>query len=942
MDLAADEPPRVEKRPIQNGAGGELGAQLSKKPRLGPDCERDLKRVAEIVLALSTMAKIRGGEKPTEPEIGLMEEARAKLVELCEGLPPKEIVAKDAISAVIEDLGINAKLNEQRLGFRGPKLTIAEKFALTKRKMDESKKYAAQTAAYPSQPLKTSFNVAAENHGLPHTVRISTDNPNHAPISTGGFAASPLVHVSTVTPTSAQYQLPTSEIRTTMVSGSVPGSHLGRDSSSPALPRGERVQLRTDGGSNGSSYAYQVQANSSANHAPVSAPTWSTQTQSGPENKVPNHTSVKVEGTAGMSKPSMTPLAARDQNSRSFASQPSSGHLPGGHQSSQKIRFVQASSLPNNHNEIARIIQKLLQPQLPDHPTWIPPSRDYMSKALTCQTCQISINEVDNVLICDACEKGYHITCAQSPNQRGIPRGEWHCTRCLSLSNGKPLPPKYGRVMRSNIQLKAPSSTVPSSTVASSTVSSSTAPSSTAVVQMSSGNKVGTLDPKVYEQKINAHVSSVFQNPAHSVGVGTNNIKSATDSKVSFAREMQGNNLPSSSVNTDEKPLSGSFLLSETSSQQIGNSELSTSDKRPMESRAEPSSDLSNKDADPKISTASETEGNNFPSSSKTMDEKTLSGSFQSGERTSQQREISESSKSDKRPSESRAESPTDLSNKGSDPNILSATETQRNNFPSSSQSTDEKPLSGSFMSSERSSREIDNSESSRLFESSAEPPADLSNKDADSKISNAREMQGVPNCGENSSCSIRDDQGLAQENTSESLVVSGGALEHTGFTSDGLRPVEWIGDSIQVVSEKNFYRSCRIDGVTYELQEHALFQSSHGKLIPSKLQSMWEDRKTGSKWVIVNSSYFPSDLPENVSRPSTPESNEVYESNHETTVMAGLIQGPCEVLPLAKFSEEIERRSQLGHDTNNELRPVFLCKWNYDEFKGLLQPVSL
>lgn len=38
----------------------------------------------------------------------------------------------------------------------------------------------------------------------------------------------------------------------------------------------------------------------------------------------------------------------------------------------------------------------------------------------------------------------------------------------------------------------------------------------------------------------------------------------------------------------------------------------------------------------------------------------------------------------------------------------------------------------------------------------------------------------------------------------------------------------------------------------------------------------MWEDRKNGSKWVIVNSCYFPSDLPENVGRPSTPESNEV------------------------------------------------------------------
>lgn len=55
-----------------------------------------------------------------------------------------------------------------------------------------------------------------------------------------------------------------------------------------------------------------------------------------------------------------------------------------------------------------------------------------------------------------------------------------------------------------------------------------------------------------------------------------------------------------------------------------------------------------------------------------------------------------------------------------------------------------------------------------------------------------------------------------------------------------------------------------------------------------------------------------------------------MYESNHESTVMAGLIQGPCEVLPLAKFNEEIERRSQLGADTNNELPPVFLCKYDY------------
>lgn len=38
----------------------------------------------------------------------------------------------------------------------------------------------------------------------------------------------------------------------------------------------------------------------------------------------------------------------------------------------------------------------------------------------------------------------------------------------------------------------------------------------------------------------------------------------------------------------------------------------------------------------------------------------------------------------------------------------------------------------------------------------------------------------------------------------------------------------------------------------------------------------MWEDSKTGSKWVIVTRCYFPRDLPENVGRPCAPENNEV------------------------------------------------------------------
>lgn len=123
-----------EKRAVVVENGGDQGS--SKKPRLVCGTGGgDLKRVAEIVLVLSTMSNIRGGKKPTDLEVGLMAEARAKLVELCQGLAPKDIVARDAIGAVIEDLGLNGNLKDQRLGFLGPKLTIAERLSATKKKV---------------------------------------------------------------------------------------------------------------------------------------------------------------------------------------------------------------------------------------------------------------------------------------------------------------------------------------------------------------------------------------------------------------------------------------------------------------------------------------------------------------------------------------------------------------------------------------------------------------------------------------------------------------------------------------------------------------------------------------------------------------------------------------------------------------------------------------
>lgn len=474
---------------------------------------------------------------------------------------------------------------------------------------------------------------------------------------------------------------------------------------------------------------------SSSNHH-ISAQAWSLQPQSAKsileQNKLPNNTSARVGGTTEMTMPRVTPLAARDQSFRPFITQTAPGNLPSMHQPLHAVKYVQAAPLSTNHNEIAKVVQKLLQPKLPNHPTWIPPSRDYMNKALTCQSCQLTISEVDSVLICDACEKGYHITCAQSSNQRGIPRGEWHCKRCLVLSNGKPLPPKYGRVMRSNTQAKVPNTNTG--------------------VQLSSDKKEGNVDPKVSQQTVIVNGTSDSQT-SHTGGTGTDNTDSVSHPKSSITSEMK--DLSLGNKNIDEKHFAGSY---------------------------------SNVLMNP-LGAAS-------------------SSPYTSGERSSHHIKNLEPSTIKEGYLESKSVPLTNLSN------------TVTNKFDNSQPSQDSRGINREGLSN---SAEVP----SRNFEdnSNAVKDPDKSHLIENSNFTSRYDIK-------------RDDQDGAQANTVGSSASSTGAIEHSVHSLDGLHGVEWIGDVIQVIDEKTFYKACCVDGVTYKLQDHALFRSSNGKLIPSKLQA--------------------------------------------------------------------------------------------------------
>lgn len=272
-------------------------------------------------------------------------------------------------------------------------------------------------------------------------------------------------------------------------------------------------------------------ANSSGDHTTVKTPTWSVQPQksassakTGSDNKVAAHNSIKVAGAADMSRSQAA--TSKPSITQNTSMNPLSIHLQG-------RSFVQVPPLNNSHIEISKIIQKLLQPQLPQHPTWTPPSRDYMNKAVTCQMCKLTINEVESLLVCDACEKAYHLRCLQCNSPKAIPRGEWHCGKCLALSNGKPLPPKYGRVMRN---ITAPK------------VSSNTPP-----VNSLSEKKVGTSEEKVNQQRITANGNTGLQG-VPTCKMGNNYTDSTVALKMSDARAMQGNGILSTNGDKDGKP----------------------------------------------------------------------------------------------------------------------------------------------------------------------------------------------------------------------------------------------------------------------------------------------------------------------------------------------------------------------------------------------------
>ncbi|KAG6499599.1 hypothetical protein ZIOFF_039389 [Zingiber officinale] len=290
--------------------------------------------------------------------------------------------------------------------------------------MEMSKETNVHSSVHSSQQLPVSVGAKSESRGTiaSGASRISQDK-SPMPTSSGGFHnSSTISHVPVLA-----FAAPNLNSH----DKALPSTHNGLN----ARPSGP-------------SYLTQDQAKNPPQKIPtissMQSPSVVAVSRFSQPNKLLDHTSIRSEGIAGANA-SQSSHQMKNQEIKSSTVQAGQGGLHITHQPTQGLAFFHAPSLYTNHNEIGKSVQRILQSKVLDHPNWIPPSSDYMNASLNCQICKNVISDTESLLVCDACEKGNHLKCLQSYGSKDIPKAEWHCPSCLASSNGKTLPPKYGR-----------------------------------------------------------------------------------------------------------------------------------------------------------------------------------------------------------------------------------------------------------------------------------------------------------------------------------------------------------------------------------------------------------------------------------------------------------------------------------------------------------------
>uniref|UniRef100_J3LGI9 PHD-type domain-containing protein n=2 Tax=Oryza brachyantha TaxID=4533 RepID=J3LGI9_ORYBR len=300
------------------------------------------------------------------------------------------------------------------MGFRPPKASIADRLMLTKRKMEEVKEAPVQPTMSTAQTIISSGTTDFQGlHGAP---KFAVGAPRNPPAIAALPATAPVTSASLVTL-------------------KPPGSSPVKSVNNPSvvsMPYTAPSHLKSDKGVNAPPNL--VRTGATFGHL----------------NKSFHDTSARSNLNAVQSSTQVV----KNQDIKTVSVDATAGNPLPGHHATPSVLPVPSKPTFANHNEIAKNVQRVLH-QPANHPSWIPPSTEYMCSHLDCQICKVAIMDMESLLVCDACEKGAHLKCLQHYGNKGVPKAEWHCPTCLTKSKGRPLPAKYGKVTRTAVEPKA-------------------------------------------------------------------------------------------------------------------------------------------------------------------------------------------------------------------------------------------------------------------------------------------------------------------------------------------------------------------------------------------------------------------------------------------------------------------------------------------------------
>ncbi|CAN6214149.1 unnamed protein product [Urochloa humidicola] len=488
----------------------------------------ELGRVAEIVMVLASTGEARGGRAPTAAERALAAEARGALAALVAGeveLRPRELFTTDAIRALVQDLGLALARDPAAAGFRPRKASIADRVVLTKRKMVEGKEARAASTTVPK--LTASSAKIGFQHG---SSKVATGSPRNI--------LSPLI-----SPVISKQAL---------LNGSVAGVPSTK---SPNIP--SAVSLPPVGSTD---FKMEIVANGSDI------------TKNGETVEQSNKSGQHTANSSNQSSLQSSNQAEKSVDEKGPAIYPVIGNVVG-YQTPKGELSVEEQTIFSNHKAIAKNVERILR-QPSNLSGWGVPSTEYMNARLDCHLCKVPITNMESLLICDACERGTHVKCLQYYGNKGLSKPEWYCPACVLRSNGKPLPPRYGKVKRALV--------VPKTCMTNGAQPSQVAAENPTEKDCSS-NKNVAANGSVIHQNTNKVSSTICKSGALALDVtgskspaGVEPQKEDIKHDKTSSVEKEGNGLPCGGIHTEAAKFSNEVQNTGTPTYGSGNEVQST------------------------------------------------------------------------------------------------------------------------------------------------------------------------------------------------------------------------------------------------------------------------------------------------------------------------------------------------------------------------------